>query len=100
MLQVAGEGGDSGEGWSEGDEGSVDGLAREVYTGYTNSPFTSANHPAYFDTSVPMYEAFQVSTALSCSQTSISSSFLISVWLLAHVLLVSCRIEFSWFPEQ
>ena len=90
MFQVAGEAGDSGEGWSEGDEGSVDGLAREVYregsvegmarevyttAGYNTSPFTSANHPTYFDNSVPMYDGFQVRldspSSWLCSQISI-----------------------------
>jgi hypothetical protein len=57
-----GEGGEGPEGWSEGDEGSVDGQGREVYQGqgsYQAYPSTGS-HQAYYDTAMPMYDGYQV----------------------------------------
>ena len=70
-----GDVGDGGEGWSEGDECSVDGLGREVYSavgGTYSGGYTPGGHTAYYDGTIPMYESYQVSSSNTLSlKTSI-----------------------------
>ena len=72
-----GEGGDAGENWSEGDEGSVDYLGPEhgsssegrgeVYNNNNNrgpayqGGFTTTNqHPNFYNADIAMYDSYQV----------------------------------------
>ena len=85
FLQLAGgEGGDGGEVWSEGDDGSVDGLSRtegylgssehgssgegrgEMYNNNNRGPayqggFTTTNqHHNFYNADIAMYDSYQV----------------------------------------
>ena len=82
------DGGDGVEGWSEGDDGSVDGLGREVYLAHehgTNAEgrgeavynnnnrgpayqggFTTTNqHTNFYNADIAMYESYQVRVAFN-----------------------------------
>lgn len=68
-----GDVGDGGEGWSEGDECSVDGLGREVYSavgGSYSGAYTPGGHTAYYDATIPMYESYQDSPTESYGSPS------------------------------